>query len=88
MSIIYFLKGEIMDKDLFFEILENNQRLNEYDLKQIIAVLEDAVDDDIVSDYYLDDIEFYQNLIDFMEDNDYEILNIKRLKEFLEDMEW
>ena len=74
-----------MDKDLFFEILENNNRLNEYDLKQIIAVLEDAVDDDIISDYYLDDIEFYQNLIDFMEDNGYEILNIKRLKEFLEE---
>ena len=74
-----------MDKDLFFEILENNSRLNEYDLKQIIAVIEDAVDDDIISDYYLDDIEFYQNLIDFMEDNSYEILNIKRLKEFLED---
>ena len=74
-----------MDKDLFFEILENNHRLNEYDLKQIIAVLEDAVDDDIISDYYLDDIEFFQNLIDFMEDNSYEILNIKRLKEFLEE---
>lgn len=74
-----------MNKDLFFEILENNKRLNEYDLKQIVAVLEDAVDDDIISDYYLDDIEFYQNLIDFMEDNDYEILNIKRLKEFLEE---
>lgn len=74
-----------MDKNLFFEILENNPRINEYDLKQIIAVLEDAVDDDVVSDYYLDDIEFYQNLIDFMEDNSYEILNIKRLKEFLED---
>ena len=72
-----------MDKNLFFEILENNPRLNEYDLKQIIAVLEDAVDDDIISDYYLDDIEFYQNLIDYMEYNDYEILNIKRLKEFL-----
>lgn len=74
-----------MDKDLFFEILENNERLNEYDLKQIVAVLEDAVDDDIISDYYLDDIEFFQNLIDFMEDNSYEILNIKRLKEFLEE---
>lgn len=74
-----------MDKDLFFEILENNERLNEYDLKQIIAVLEDAVDDNIISDYYLDDIEFFQNLIDFMEDNSYEILNIKRLKEFLEE---
>ena len=74
-----------MDKDLFFEILENNSRLNEYDLKQIIAVLEDAVDDDIISDYYLDDIEFFQNLIDFMEDSSYEILNIKRLKEFLEE---
>ena len=85
MSIIYFLKGEIMDKNLFFEILENNERLNEYDLKQIIAVLEDAVDDDIISDYYLDDIEFYQNLIDFMEEYGYEILNIKRLKEFLEE---
>ncbi len=74
-----------MDKDLFFEILENNPRLNEYDLKQIAAVLEDAVDDDIISDYYLDDMEFLQNLIDFMEDNSYEILNIKRLKEFLEE---
>lgn len=74
-----------MDKDLFFEILENNERLNEYDLKQIVAVLEDAVDDDIISDYYLDDIKFFQNLIDFMEDNSYEILNIKRLKEFLEE---
>lgn len=74
-----------MNKDLFFEILENNPRINEYDLKQIIAVLEDAVDDDIISDYYLDDIEFYQNLIDFMEEYGYEILNIKRLKEFLEE---
>lgn len=74
-----------MNKDLFFEILENNERLNEYDLKQIIAVLEDAVDDDIISDYYLDDIEFYQNLIDFMEEYGYEILNLKRLKEFLEE---
>lgn len=74
-----------MDKDLFFEILENNERLNEYDLKQIISVVEDAVDDDILSDYYLDDIEFFQNLIDFMEEYDYAILNIKRLKEFLEE---
>lgn len=74
-----------MDKELFLEVLENNERLNEYDLKQIIAVLEDAVDDDILSDYYLDDMEFFQNLIDFMEDNDYEILNLKRLKEFLEE---
>lgn len=74
-----------MDKELFFEILENNPRLNEYDLKQIIAVLEDAVDDNVISDYYLDDIEFFQNLIDFMEDNSYEILNLRRLKEFLEE---
>lgn len=74
-----------MNKDLFFEILENNERMNEYDLKQIVAVLEDAVDDDIISDYYLNDIEFFQNLIDFMEEYDYEILNLKRLKEFLEE---
>ena len=74
-----------MDKDLFFEILENNTRLNEYDLKQYIAVIEDAVDDDILNEYYLEDIEFFQNLIDFMEDNSYEILNIKRLKEFIEE---
>ena len=74
-----------MDKDLFFEILENNTRLNEYDLKQYIVVIEDAVDDDILNEYYLEDIEFFQNLIDFMEDNSYEILNIKRLKEFIEE---
>ena len=74
-----------MDKDLFFEILENNTRLNEYDLKQYIAVIEDVVDDDILNEYYLEDIEFFQNLIDFMEDNSYEIFNIKRLKEFIEE---
>ena len=74
-----------MTKDLFFEILENNTRLNEYDLKQYIAVIEDVVDDDILNEYYLEDIEFFQNLIDFMEDNSYEILNIKRLKEFIEE---
>ena len=74
-----------MTKDLFFEILENNPRLNEYDLQQIIAVIEDAVDENILDEYYLDDIEFFQNLIDFMEGNSYEILNIKRLKEFIEE---
>lgn len=74
-----------MNKDLFFEILENNPRLNEYDLRQIIAVLEDAVDDDIINEYYLDDMEFFQNLISFMEEYGYEILNIRRLKEFLEE---
>ncbi|MFR9020053.1 MAG: hypothetical protein ACLVH8_10150 [Fusobacterium sp.] len=74
-----------MNKDLFFEILENNPRLNEYDLQQIIAVIEDAVDENILDEYYLDDIEFFQNLIDFMEGNSYEILNIKRLKEFIEE---
>lgn len=74
-----------MNKELFFEILENNDFLNEYDLRQIISVVEDAVDDDLINDYYLDDIEFYQNLIDFMTENNYEILNIKRLKEFIEE---
>ena len=74
-----------MNKDLFYEILENNPSLNEYDLKQISSVLEDAVDDDILSDYYLDDMEFLQNLIDFMQEYNYAILNIKRLKEFMEE---
>ena len=74
-----------MDKDLFFEILENNPSLNEYDLKQISSILEDAVDDDILSDYYLDDMEFLQNLIYFMQEYNYAILNIKRLKEFMEE---
>ena len=74
-----------MDKDLFFEILENNPSLNEYDLKQISSNTEDAVDDDILSDYYLDDIEFLQNLIDFMQEYNYALLNIKRLKEFMEE---
>ncbi len=74
-----------MTRDLFFEILENNPKLNEYDLQQIIAVLEDAVDENILNEYYLKDIEFFQNLINFMEENEYEILNLKRLKEFLEE---
>lgn len=73
-----------MTKDLFFEILENNLRLNEYDLQQIVTVIEDAVDENIIDEYYLNDIEFFQNLIEFMEKSDYAILNIKRLKEFLE----
>lgn len=74
-----------MTRDLFLEILENNPKLNEYDLQQIIAVLEDAVDENILNEYYLKDIEFFQNLINFMEENEYEILNLKRLKEFLEE---
>ena len=74
-----------MTRDLFFEILENNPKLNEYDLQQIIALLEDAVDENILNEYYLKDIEFFQNLINFMEENEYEILNLKRLKEFLEE---
>lgn len=69
-----------MTRDLFFEILENNPKLNEYDLQQIIAVLEDAVDENILNEYYLKDIEFFQNLINFMKENEYEILNLKRLK--------
>ena len=72
-----------MTKDLFFEILENNLRLNEYDLQQMVAVIEDAVDENILDEYYLNDMEFFQNLIEFMEEYEYEILNIKRLKEFL-----
>lgn len=74
-----------MTRDLFFETLENNPKLNEYDLQQIIAVLEDAVDENILNEYYLKDIEFFQNLINFMKENEYEILNLKRLKEFLEE---
>ena len=74
-----------MNKDLFFEILENNPRLNEYDLQQMVAVIEDAVDENIVDEYYLNDMEFFQSLIEFMEEYGYEILNIKRLKEFLEE---
>ena len=74
-----------MTKDLFFEILENNLRLNEYDLHQMVAVIEDAVDENILDEYYLNDMEFFQNLIEFMEEYGYEILNIKRLKEFLEE---
>ena len=74
-----------MTKDLFFEILENNTRLNEYDLQQMVAVIEDAVDENILDEYYLNDMEFFQNLIEFMEEYGYEILNIKRLKEFLEE---
>lgn len=74
-----------MTKDLFFEILENNLRLNEYDLQQMVAVIEDAVDENIVDEYYLNDMEFFQSLIEFMEEYGYEILNIKRLKEFLEE---
>ena len=74
-----------MTRDLFFEILENNTRLNEYDLQQMVAVIEDAVDENIVDEYYLNDMEFFQSLIEFMEEYEYEILNIKRLKEFLEE---
>ena len=74
-----------MTKDLFFEILENNLRLNEYDLQQMVAVIEDAVDENILDEYYLNDMEFFQNLIEFMEEYGYAILNIKRLKEFLEE---
>lgn len=73
-----------MTKDLFFDLLEENDNLTEYDLKEIVNVVEEAVDEGIISEYYLEDIEFYQELINFMEENSYDSLNLRLLEEFLE----
>ncbi len=73
-----------MTKDLFFDLLEENDNLTEYDLKEIVNVVEEAVDEGIISEYYLEDIEFYQELINFMEENSYDSLNLRLLEEFSE----
>lgn len=73
-----------MTKDLFFDLLEENDNLTEYDLKEIVNVVEEAVDEGIISEYYLEDIEFYQDLINFMEENSYDSLNLRLLEEFSE----
>lgn len=73
-----------MTKDLFFDLLEENDNLIEYDLKEIVNVVEEAVDEGIISEYYLEDIEFYQELINFMEENSYDSLNLRLLEEFSE----
>lgn len=73
-----------MTKDLFFDLLEENDNLTEYDLKEIVNVVEEAVDEGIISEYYLEDIEFYQELINFMEENGCDYLTIKLLEEFSE----
>lgn len=49
-----------MTEDLFFDLLEENRSLTDYDLKEIVNVVEEAVDEGIISEYYLEDIEFYQ----------------------------
>ncbi len=73
-----------MTKDLFFDLLEENDNLTDYDLKEIVNVVEEAVDEGIISEYYLEDIEFYQELINFMEENSYDSLNLRLLEEFSE----
>ena len=73
-----------MTKDLFFDLLEENDNLTEYDLKEIVNVVEEAVDEGIISEYYLEDIEFYQELINFMEENNYDSLTLRLLEEFSE----
>ena len=73
-----------MTKDLFFDLLEENDNLTDYDLKEIVNVVEEAVDEGIISEYYLEDIEFYQELINFMEENGYDSLTLKLLEEFSE----
>ncbi|WP_308576094.1 hypothetical protein [uncultured Fusobacterium sp.] len=73
-----------MTKDLFFDLLEENENLTEYDLREIVNVVEEAVDEGIISEYYLEDIEFYQELINFMEENSYDSLNLRLLEEFSE----
>ena len=73
-----------MTEDLFFDLLEENGNLTEYDLKDIVDVVEEAVDEGIISEYYLEDIEFYQELINFMEENNYDSLTLRLLEEFSE----
>ena len=73
-----------MTEDLFFDILEENRSLTEYDLKEMVNIVEEAVDEGIISEYYLEDIEFYQELINFMEENNYNSLTISMLREFSE----
>ena len=73
-----------MTKDLFFDLLGENENLTEYDLREIVNVVEEAVDEGIISEYYLEDIEFYQELINFMEENSYDSLNLRLLEEFSE----
>ncbi len=73
-----------MTKDLFFDLLGENENLTEYDLREIVNVVEEAVDEGIISEYYLEDIEFYQELINFMEENNYDSLTLRLLEEFSE----
>lgn len=74
-----------MNKDLFYDILDENSNINEYDLKQIISVVDLASEEGLLDIYNLDDKEFYQNIIDAMQDNGYDLLTLKRLKEFIEE---
>lgn len=69
-----------MTKDLFFDLLGENENLTEYDLREIVNVVEEAVDEGTISEYYLEDIEFYQELINFMEENSYDSLNLRLLE--------
>lgn len=71
-----------MERDLFLDILDENPNINEYDLEQIESIVEMAIDEEHLDKYDLDK-EFYKQLIDFMDDNRYELLTMKRLKEFL-----
>lgn len=42
-----------MTEDLFFDLLEENVNLTEYDLREIVNVVEEGVDEGIINEYYL-----------------------------------
>lgn len=53
-----------MTEDLKYDLLDNNPGLTEEDIDNIFEVVELANDNEMLNDYDLDDINFYQSIID------------------------
>lgn len=71
-----------MTEDIFYELKDNNPSLRDEDIKNILVVVEMADELGELGEYDLEDIEFYQSIIDACERFDIQILTLMKLLEF------
>lgn len=70
-----------MNEDIFYELKDNNPSLTDEDIKNILVVVEMADELGELGEYDLENIEFYQSIIDACERFDIQILTLMKLLE-------
>jgi hypothetical protein len=74
-----------MTEDLKYDLLDNNPGLTEEDIDNIFEVVELANDNEMLNDYDLDDINFYQSIIDVCSEKCIYILTLGKLTKMIDE---